>query len=90
MEKTLSVSEAKMKLNGLVEGVSEREDELVLTKNGRPVAAVVPIAVYEGWKETAAVKADHELLDEIQRGLSRLRRRRKRYSFEEVFGEPIE
>ena len=79
-----------MKLNRLVEGVAGREDELVLTKNGRPIAAIVSIATYEGWKETEAVKGDLELLDEIQRGLSRLRRRRKRYSFEEVFGEPIE
>ena len=90
MDKTLSVSEAKMKLNQLVEDVSARDDEILLTKNGKPVAALVPAALYEGWKETQAVKADADLLDEIRKGIERLQRRRRRYRFEEVFGEPLE
>jgi prevent-host-death family protein len=88
MDKTLSVSEAKMKLNRLVDEVVSKEDEFVLTRNGKPVAALVPAALYEGWKETQAIKADLEFLAEIRRGIDRLHKRRKRYSFGEAFREP--
>jgi prevent-host-death family protein len=87
MEKTLPVSEAKMKLNRLIERVIEREDEFVITKNGSPAAALIPADLYESWKETRAIKADAELVRQIKRGVQRLRRGGKRYSFEEVFGE---
>jgi len=87
MEKTLPLSEAKMKLNQIVERVIEREDEFVITKNGRPAAALIPAELYESWKETRAIKADAELLREIKRGVQRLRRGGRRYTFEEVFGE---
>ena len=35
--KALSVSEAKMKLSGLIETVNATDEEIVITKNGRPV-----------------------------------------------------
>lgn len=89
MEKTLSLSEAKMKLNRLVEEVVEKDNEFIITKNGSPVAAVVPAAIYEGWKETKAIQADTEFMKEIKKGIARLRKGGKRYSFEQVFGEPL-
>ena len=39
--KTLSLSEAKAKLSGLVERVGNTDEEIVITKNGRPVAILV-------------------------------------------------
>jgi prevent-host-death family protein len=89
MEKTLSLSEAKMKLNRLVEQVIDRDDEFIITKNGSPVAAVVPASVYEGWKETKEIQADPEFMKEIRQGVARLRKKGKRHSFEDVFGEPL-
>lgn len=89
MEKTLSLSEAKMKLNRLVDQVIDRDDEFIITKNGSPVAAVVPASVYEGWKETKEIQADTEFMQEIRQGVARLRKKGKRYSFEDVFGEPL-
>ena len=86
MEKTISLSEAKMKLNRLVEDVRTQEGEFVITKNGSPVAVLVPAALYEGWKETGEIQADPEFMEEIKKGIARLR---KRYTFEDVFGEPI-
>jgi antitoxin YefM len=38
--KTLSLSEAKMKLSGLVEAVNASDEEIVITKNGSPAAAL--------------------------------------------------
>ncbi len=89
MEKTLSLSEAKMKLNRLVEDVSSRDDEFLITKNGSPVAALVPALLYEGWKETEAIKADREFVKEIKKGVARLKKGGKRYTFEGVFKEPL-
>jgi len=36
--KTLSLSEAKMKLSGLVQAVQDTDEEIVITKNGAPAA----------------------------------------------------
>ncbi len=89
MEKTLSLSEAKMKFNRLVDEVAEKDDEFIITKNGSPVAAVIPASVYEGWKETKEIQADREFVREIKKGIARLKKKGKRYTFEEVFGETI-
>lgn len=89
MEKTISLSEAKMKLNRLVEDVAERDGEFVITKNGSPVAVLVPASLYEGWKETKEIQADPEFLKEIKKGVERLKSGGRRYSFEDVFGEPL-
>ena len=89
MEKTLSLSEAKMKLNSLVENVLVRDDEFIITKNGKPAAVLVPASLYEGWKETQEIKADKEFVGEIKRGIRRLKKGGKRFTFEEVVGEPL-
>lgn len=89
MEKTLSLSEAKMKLNQLVDKITTKDDEFVITKNGEPVAALVPASVYEGWKETREIQSDPELREEIRQGIARLRSTTKRFTFEEVFGESL-
>lgn len=78
-----------MKLNRLVDLVEAKDDEIVITRNGSPVAVLVPSALYEGWRETMEIKADPELMAEIKRGLSKLKRKAKRVSFESVFGEKV-
>jgi len=73
--KTLSVSEAKRKLRGLVDMVSTRDEEVVLTKNGRPVAALISVDERDSWRETVEVLRDRTLLEEIHAGLATSRRR---------------
>lgn len=89
MERTISLSQAKTKLNSLVKSVGSRDDEFMITKNGKPVAALVPVSLYEGWRETEEIKADREFVNEIKKGVNRLKRKGKRYTFEDVFGEKI-
>jgi antitoxin YefM len=50
--KTLSVSEAKMKLSKLVDTVNTTDEEIVITKSGRPAAVLVSPDEFEGWQET--------------------------------------
>jgi prevent-host-death family protein len=84
--KTLSLSEAKMKLSSLVESVHSTDEEVVITKNGSPAAVLVSPDEFEGWKETSAVRSDAGLLDEIRKGAAALKKgRAKLYTLEELF-----
>ncbi len=84
--KTLSLSEAKAKLSGLVDEVESCDEEVVITKNGRPAAVLVSSDEYDSWKETLAVRADKDLMREIKSGLSSLKTRKaKLYTLEELF-----
>ena len=84
--KTLSLSEAKMKLSGLVEAVSTTDEEVVITKNGRPAAVLVSPDEFESWKETIAIRSDPALMNEIQKGLKELKAKKaKLYTLEELF-----
>jgi antitoxin YefM len=86
--KTLSLSEAKMKLSGLVDSVFSTDEEVVITRNGSPVAVLVSPDEFEGWKETVAIKADAALMDEIRKGRAALKKgKTKLYSLEELFQE---
>src|SRR5881409_887412 len=67
--KTLPLAEAKAKLSRLVDRVAETDEEILITRNGRPAAVLVSPDEYESWKETRAVQSDRELMQEIRRGL---------------------
>ena len=62
--KTLSLSEAKMKLSELVDSVHFTDEEVVITRNGRPAAVLISPDEFESWKETLVVKADQDLMDQ--------------------------
>jgi prevent-host-death family protein len=83
--KTLSLSEAKMKLSKLVDTVSSTDEEVVITKNGRPAAVLVSPEEFESLQETAAVRADRDLMAEIKKGLAALKKNARLYTLEELF-----
>lgn len=84
--KTLSVSEAKMKLSSLVETVYSTDEEVVITKNGSPAAVLISPDEYESLKETIAVRSDAELMAEIQKGLAALKKgKTSLYTLDELF-----
>ena len=84
--KTLPLSEVKAKLSNLVDEVETRDEEVVITRNGRPAAVLVSLDEYDSWKETHAVRTDASLMREIKAGLMALRRRKGRlYTLEELF-----
>ena len=71
--KTLSVSEAKMKLSALIEMVKTTDEEVVITKNGRPAAVLVSPDEYESWRETMIIRSDADFMAEIKKGLSAIK-----------------
>jgi prevent-host-death family protein len=83
---TLSLSEAKIKLSSLVDRVSDLDDEIIITKNGRPAAVLVSPEEYEGWKETISIHSDPEFIKDIKKGLKALKdRKAKLYTLEKLF-----
>jgi prevent-host-death family protein len=84
--KALSVSEAKMKLSGLIDTVNATDEEIMITKNGRPAAVLVSPEEFESLKETVAVRSDSALMKEIRKGLKALKMSRaKLYTLDELF-----
>ena len=83
---TMSVSEAKMKLSALVESVNTTDQEVTITKNGRPVAVLVSPDEFEGWRETLAIRSNTDLMKEIKKGLISLKKKKgSLYTLEELF-----
>ena len=84
--KTVPLSEAKAKLSSLLDSVEGRDEEIVITRNGRAAAVLVSPGDFESWKETATVRSDADLVAEIRRVLSALKRgKAKLYTLEELF-----
>jgi prevent-host-death family protein len=50
MEKVLGVTEARKKFSNIVEQVQYQGDTYLISRYGKPAAAVVPIEVYENWQ----------------------------------------
>jgi prevent-host-death family protein len=89
MPKTLPISEVKARLPELVAGVQEREEEVVVTRNGRPAAVLLNVAEYERLKATIDVLSDPDLMRQIRASHKHYARGAKGLSFEDVFGEPL-
>ncbi len=64
--KILPLAEAKAKLSQLVAEVSQTDEEISITRNGRAAAVLVSHEEFESWKETAAVLCDPTFRDEIR------------------------
>ena len=82
--KTLPLAEAKATLSRLVDRVAKTDEEILITRNGRPAAVLVSPDEYESWKETRAVQSDRDLMEEIRRGLRALKKRGRIYTLEEL------
>jgi len=84
--KTLSLSEAKMKLSSLIDAVQSTDEEVLITKNGAPAAVLLSPDEFESLKETIAVRSDAALMREIKEGLRDLKRKKAQlYTLEELF-----
>ena len=88
MSKALTLFEVKARLSELVKEVEETDEELVITRNGRPAAILMSAEEFESWKETREIQKNSALMEEIRRGLTQLEKGH-RFSFEEVFGESL-
>jgi prevent-host-death family protein len=74
MAKTVPVREFRTRLSQLLSDVADRREHILVTRNGRPAAALVPIDEYEALEETAEILSDPEALAAIEAGLAELSR----------------
>ncbi len=74
MAKTVPVREFRSKLSELLSDVADRRDHVLVTRNGKPAAALVPIDEYEALEETAEILSDSVTLAAIEAGLDELAR----------------
>lgn len=74
MPKTVPVREFRTKLSELLSDVADRRDHVLVTRNGKPAAALVPIDEYEALEETAEILSDSSTLAAIEAGLAELAR----------------
>lgn len=89
MAKTLPISEVMARLPELVSGIAEREEEIVVTRNGKPAAVLVNYDEYERLKGSLDVLSDSDLMKQIRRSKSFYAKGKQGMSFEAVFGEPL-
>lgn len=50
MERTIDAADMRRGLDEMLDGVATSGDQVVVERDGRPVAAVVPMRLYEQWK----------------------------------------
>jgi antitoxin (DNA-binding transcriptional repressor) of toxin-antitoxin stability system len=54
MEKTIAADEVRRSLGRILQDVAEHGDRVVVERDGQPVAAMVPIDLYNQWKRSRA------------------------------------
>ncbi len=84
--KTLPLSDAKNRLSRLIDDVAERDERVMITRNGRPAAMIVSPDEYESWQATIDILSDPALMAQFQRSKKAMRRART-YTLEELFGQ---
>ncbi len=74
MAKTVPVREFRSNLSALLSDVADRRDHVLVTRNGRPAAALVPIDEYESLEETAEILSDPAAVSALEAGLAEVAR----------------
>lgn len=66
MAKTLPLSDVKARFRELFAAVERTEEELVITRNGRPAAVLISADEFESWQETREIQRNPALMQEIK------------------------
>ncbi|MGO8991952.1 MAG: type II toxin-antitoxin system Phd/YefM family antitoxin [Polyangiaceae bacterium] len=85
MSRTLPISEVKTHLPELVLSVEECEEEIIVTRKGRPAAVIINVDEYARLRETLDVLGDADLMKNIRRGRAYFRRGAKGVPMDRVF-----
>jgi prevent-host-death family protein len=62
----IPMTEARARLSELLDQLERQHEHIVITRNGRPLAVLVPSAEYESMEETLEVLHDEPLLKALR------------------------
>ncbi len=83
----IPITEFKVRLSSLLDGIVKKHEEIIITKNGKPAAVLVNADEYESLKETCEVMSDPDMLKQIQETQTALAKGDvKSYTIDELFG----
>jgi antitoxin YefM len=66
MARVVPFSEARAKLSELLDELERRHEHVVITRNGRPAAVLVPAGEQEVLEETLEILQDEGILDALR------------------------
>ena len=66
MAKTVPLTEARAKLSELLDELVQRHEHVVITRNGRPTAVLVPADEQEVLEETLEILQDEDILEALR------------------------
>ena len=69
MRKEVSITEARNQLTALPDRLAKERCEVVITRHGEPVLALLPWETYEAIVETLEIMADEELMTELRQSI---------------------
>lgn len=72
--RTVPAREFRASLAEHLDDVADRREHVIVTRNGRPAAALVPIDEYEALEETAEILSDAGTMAAIAEGLEQVGR----------------
>src|SRR3989442_24464 len=84
----LPLSEVKARLSELVDEVESSGELIIITRRGRPAAAIVSTDDLDSWQETLEITSDRALMTETRRGIRQIEQGQT-VSYEEVFGHRL-
>jgi antitoxin YefM len=70
--KTVPTRDFRSNLSQLLSDVADRREHILVTRNGKPAAALVPFDEYEALEETAEILSDADSLAALEAGLAEL------------------
>lgn len=89
MARYIPAREFRSRLSELLSDVADRREHILVTRNGKPAAALVPIDEYEALEETAEILSDPDALAAIEAGLAEIERS-ETVTFEQLRAELAE
>ncbi len=66
MARTVPFTEARAKLSELLDELERRHEHVVITRNGRPAAVLVPAGEQEALEETLEILQNEGILDALR------------------------
>lgn len=76
MHKDLPITEARNQLTSMPESLEKEPGAIAVTRNGKPVLAILPWELYESLEETIDIMSDPALMREARRGIADIKSKR--------------